>query len=167
MKLPACESLIGMDLPAFVRRPSGGATDLSDMLGGKPSVLLFLPDVESSACRAYIRTFRARREEFDHLGGVIVLITTSPPAAGHARSPFPVVADAPDVFRDHGLMASGEEPRAGVIVSDRYGTVGSVYCGATCADLPNASRVARALLGAESLCPECGVPEKHWLEAVK
>jgi peroxiredoxin len=165
--MPACESLVGMELPAFGRRHCTGPTDLSDILGSNPPVLLFLPDVASPACRAYIRSFGARREEFDYLGGVIVVITTSPKSVVPAGIPFPVAADAHDLFRDHGLLGGDNSPRAGVIVADRYGTVHSVYWGAACSDLPEARRVARALLGAESLCPECGVPEEHWIEATR
>jgi peroxiredoxin len=165
--MPACESLVGMELPAFGRRHCTGPTDLSEILGSNPPVLLFLPNVESPGCRAYIRTFHARREEFEYLGGVIVVVTTSSKSAVPSGISFPVVTDAHNLFRDHGLLSGSDSPRAAVIVADRYGTVHSVYWGGACTDLPEARRVARALLGAESLCPECGVPEDHWLEAVK
>jgi hypothetical protein len=54
-------------------------------------------------------------------------------------------------------LAPGERPPAFV----REATTGRFNLAAHLGQRP------LVLLGAESLCPECGVPEEHWREAVE
>ncbi len=163
----SCQSLIGKQLVPFARDSSQGPFNVSESLGHRPLILVFLPDLGSPACHGYVRALEANRGEFEELDGVIVVVTAAPKAAAHADLAFPVAADAHDLFAEYGLVEEREKLRSGVIIADRYGTVSSVYCETTCSELPDEVRVARALLGAESSCPECGVPEQHWLEAVE
>lgn len=163
----ACEALIGKTLPAFTADSSRGRLELGGPHSRRALVLLFLPCLGSAECREYVAGFVAQRPAYEHLGARVVLVTAAAGSGGLTDIPYPVLADGAGLFARHGLVDEPGGPTAGVIIVDRYGTVASCYTGTGCADLPAEPRVRRAVLAAEAVCPECGVPEDHWLDPVE
>jgi len=162
----ACEALIGRTLPAFSADSSRGRLELGGPHSRGALVLLFLPCLGSAECREYVAGFVAQRPAYEHLGARVVLVTAATPSEP-AHIPYPVITHGAELFSRHGLVGEPGGPTAGVIIVDRYGAVASCYTGTGCADLPAEPRVRRAVLAAEAVCPECGVPEDHWLDAVE
>ncbi len=154
--------LEGRTAPAFSRQSSRGYLELKTLLGRKPLVLLFMPDLSDPGCSAYVNAFGRDLPHYRALGSEIIVLTAGA-SVGPRGMPFVVVPKAKEVFATYGVLGGDELPLAGVVVVDRYGEVASAHAGETCSDLPEEPRVARLLLGAESVCPECGVAEDHWL----
>jgi hypothetical protein len=151
--------------PLFAGEATTGRFDLAAYLGQRPVVLLFLPDVTDPLCADYAKAFVSDAAHYRALNAVVVIITIST-LGGRELPGVPVVAHAGEVFGHYGLTQDGP-PKSAVVIVDRYGLVHAAYVRAACSDLPEEGRVARVLLGAESVCPECGVAEKHWREAVE
>ncbi len=158
------EGLVGERCPVFVRESSRGRVDLSAYVGLKPIVLLFVPDFAASDCGAYLNEFAANYDHYRALDALVIAVTAGDASGGDL--PFAVIAEARIVFEQFKATSQGSLA-AGVMLVDRYGQVRYAQLAASCSELPTEARVAKLLLGFESLCPECGVPEEHWLAAVE
>lgn len=156
--------LKGKTAPAFSHQSSQGYLELKALLGKKPLVLVFVADLADPGCSAYVNAFQRDLSHYRGLGSEIIVLTAA--ASVEPKDlPFRVVPAAQEVFATYRLLGENELPLAGVVVVDRYGEVAAAHAAQTCSDLPEEPRIGRLLLGAESVCPECGVPEDHWLEA--
>ncbi|MFB3881831.1 MAG: hypothetical protein ACE149_11240 [Armatimonadota bacterium] len=160
---PAAEPAIGERPPVFAREATTGRFDLAAHLGQRPVVLLFLPDMADPNCAGYAKAFANNADHYRGLSAAVAVITMGP-TGGRELPGMVIVPEAAALFDLYGL-AEGGSARAAVVIVDRYGQVHAVYRGDGCTALPPEATVARVLLGAESVCPECGVPEKHWQEA--
>ncbi len=158
------EGLVGERCPLFTRESSRGRVDLSAYVGLKPIVLLFVPDLAASDCGAYLNEFTANHDHYRSLDALVIVVTVG--VSSGNELPFTVITEARDIFEQFKLM-SQTSPAAGVMLVDRYGQVRHAQLATSCPELPAETRVAKLLLGFESLCPECGVPEEHWLAAVE
>ena len=159
-------TLEGKKAPTFSLQSSQGHLDLKDYLGRKPVVLIFVPDLAHPECGEYIQAFQQNGDHYRAFGASVIVVTAGV-ATGPKELPFAVASDALEVFRHYDLARQGGLPLCAVVIVDRYGDVASAHAVETCSELPEEPRVGRLLVGAESLCPECGVPEQHWLEAAE
>jgi peroxiredoxin len=157
------EIVPGSRLPHFARESTRGLID-TEALSGRPVVLLFLPLLSELGCRSYLQDFPSDQAEYQRLEAEIVVISTGSPESG-TDLPFPVIAGAGDLFHQFHFIHD-EGPWWGVVIADRYGILDRVFSEPSCGQLPSESRVAQLLQSAESSCPECGVPEQHWVDAV-
>ncbi len=154
-----CQQLVGQSVPWFARDSSRGPLAARDPSGRIPRVLVFCPAPDTPGCEQYLRTIHADWGEYERLGSEVIVIA----AGGFATDlPFAVISNAPDLFASFGFVDEGGNPRSGVAVVDRYGQVDSCFIGEDFAALPAETVIATRLEGAESQCPECGVPEKRW-----
>ncbi len=151
----------GESAPAFRH----GGFDLAAHLGQRPVVLLFLPDMNGPACADYVAEFAADITHYQSLNAVVAVVTPSCEARELAE--VTLVPGAEEAFAFYGLGRTDWGLSAGLVIIDRYGQVSAVYERERCSDLPDEQIVARVLLGAESVCPECGVPEDHWVKATR
>jgi len=156
------EILVGKRAPSFSLQSSKGRLDLGVWLGRKALVLLFMPGLDEPKCRSYIESFERNRGHYRAFDADVVVVTAGVFTDQHEAS-FPVVSDALQVFSDYGVLGEDERALCGVVVVDRYGEIAFAHAAETCSRLPHESRIAKRLVGAESVCPECGVPEEHWL----
>jgi len=151
-------------LPRFVWDSDRGVID-SEAVAGRPLVLIFLPSLHDDPSRAYLSEFAANRNEYERLEAHVFVITASPVPPATSIT-FPLISGKPDPFEQFGLVHD-EGPWAGVVIADRYGSVAHWESAPTPDLLPSQPRVAQLLQSAESVCPECGVPEERWLETVQ
>ena len=156
-------ALAGNRLPHFVCESTRGAIG-SRELSGRPVLLLFLPSFNDEASRAYLRDYISDEDEYRRLDAAVVVVTAGSVSVAEDL-PFPVVPDGSELFSQFHLVHD-EGPWAGVVIADRYGYVVQWDSEPSADLLPSQSRVAQVLQGAESVCPECGVPEQRWLDAV-
>jgi len=156
-----CEELIGQHTPWFRRESSQGNTAVGDGSGRTPWVLVFSPRPEVSGGPEYLRAIHENRGEYDRLGARVAIISIGELTLD---LPFPVIAGALDLFARFGFMDRQGNPRCGVVVVDRYSQVDCCYSGGDFTDLPAPRVILQRLEGAESVCPECGVPEAQWLD---
>lgn len=158
------EDLVGERCPVFARESSRGRVELSAYVGLKPIVLLFVPDLSAAECGAFVNAFAADYDHYRALDALVVALTAGTSSGGDL--PFALIAEARDIFEQFKAMSQGSQA-AGVMLVDRYGQVRYAQLAASCSELPAEARLAKLLLGFESLCPECGVPEEHWLAAAE
>jgi len=158
------KTLVGTLLFQFVRDSTGGMVNTRE-LRGKPMVLLFVPSPEEQGCRLYLQAFADDIAEYQRLDAVVVAVSTASSDAVQ-ESALPVIWGAHDLFVQFRLVQE-TRLRVGVVIVDRYGIVDQCFSAVDCSGLPGEPRIAQLLQGAESVCPECGVPEARWLEATE
>ncbi|MBN1458036.1 MAG: redoxin domain-containing protein [Armatimonadetes bacterium] len=157
------DNLKGRSAPAFSHESSHGYLELKKLLGKKPLVLLFVADLDDPSCRAYVDAFERDSRHYRAFGSEVIILAAGT-SVGPRELSFVAVPEAQEVFSVYEMLTEEGLPLAGVVIVDRYGEIASIHAAQVCSDLPSEPRVARLLVGAESLCPECGVPEDHWLE---
>jgi|GEM_PF-3163435 hypothetical protein len=162
---PVCGLRSGEQLPPFVGISDQGLVDSGELRGRRALVLLFLPEPLEPPCARYLDAFASHEGDYRHLGAAIVVVSDVLACRPGGDCPFPVIARGRELFTRFGFSDEHGAPRAGVVITDPFGTVDRCYAADDCAGLPAERTIARVLLGAVSACPECGAPEQHWLDA--
>lgn len=128
----------------------------------KNLLVAFLHNLDCIACRDRVLSFALRYPEYKDLNTEILLVVREEPRGELLKLtqdlPFPVLVDLDGtVARNYEELGPEGNPRPGVFIADRFGSLQAAYVRELESDLPGDDEIIPTLSLIESECPECGV----------